>query len=878
MPSTLYVSTSLCTFKDHTMPYEKSKPLCAGVLADLYYIRAWVMQNHLKFCRIVYCSQYKYPFLIGHQKKLMLAVRKLSEVQRAEQQARVESSVISTVEQRQPPNILTIGPQESIDTASPGDTCHSPRATKLTSFQDSELSSELQTAMISAYANTNNDRSNRVIQKSTNLVRQTSETIAYNRRDLSLRLQRTGNVQPGNGLRNASLESLERISSTQQENGKSGMAQNMRYNSLPRGPTRDGRAGSIQACLQGCTAPAVPPKPRPLQQQRSLPSQAAATLSAFSPPHTPTKKVSSSPTPAAILPEYTQYHGVTVAPATFVFPNPVSKFSKVKVGDAMHRVVYPQPDPPHSPLNCQQPCSHDGSGPTTQLSYILPQRQLSETQSPVVVSVPTASSLSSSDSAPTLKKRSHSLNRRRTSSDGEAEDQHTLSYNASMDIRSAGGEGNVNLGGSSKSPGTSAYATMGRRVGRSHSVRNRTGLEERGVNRSQSFVIRQKRRGPPPPPPKRSSSTVSTGTGQEDAITTTDRNNNMTIVTSTNTMTNSATSNVVRIPSMDDNMNKYLHNDLRSPLSVRSIAAMLEKSGLGGQAVFNLGTPGNAAYDGVTTSSIHLGSRPLATTTTGSSNIMDREGFTTDESDDFEFSACFIQDRESSIRKNETASWLRANCNVQEHGTESLITCDDLVVEQANHDETELKDIEEELDKLERPPSQASSTETIPFAEEGNLTIKQRPRGVCSPMKEAEDVTPEGSLREDECRNTQEGPSEHQPANAVTKNPTNLQLCPSEVHLNLTESGTVKRRPKGKEISPQKVLTQNSAYQNLQKDSRQQSLSQPRERDRATSALPGSGREKPAISPKPVFVSLGQQGPLAITKKPLVLSATALGE
>uniref|UniRef100_UPI00358E9C10 caskin-2-like isoform X2 n=1 Tax=Myxine glutinosa TaxID=7769 RepID=UPI00358E9C10 len=812
---------------------------------------------------------------LGHQKKLMLAVRRLSEVQRAEQQARVESSVISPVEQRQPPNILTIGPQESIDAALPREMCHSPRSAKLSSFQDSELSSELQTAMISAYANTNNGRSNGVIQKSTSLVRRTSETIANNRGDLSLRLQRTGNVQPGNGLRNASLESLERISSTQQDNGKSRMAQSMRYNSLPRGPMRDGRVDNIPACLQGCTGPAVPPKPRPLQQQRSLPTQASATLSSFSPPHTPTKMVPSSPTPAAILPEYTQYHGVTVAPATFVFPSPVSKVSKVQTGDAMHRVVYPQPDPPHSPLNCKPSCSQDGSGPTPPFSYIIPQRQLSETQSPVVVSAPLASSLTSSDSAPTLKKRSHSLSRRRTSSDGEAEDQHTLSYNASMDIRSVGGEENGNVGGSSKSPGTSAYATMGRRVGRSHSVRNRTGLEERGVNRSQSFAVRQKRRGPPPPPPKRSSSTVSTGIGQEDAttsITTTDRNNNMTIVTSTNTMTNSATSNnVMPIPSIDDGMNKYVHNDLCSPLSVRSIAAMLEKSGLGGQTVFKLATPGNTEYDGVTTSSIHLGSRPLATSTTDNSNIMDREGFTTDQGDDFEFSACFIQDRESSIRKKETASWLRANCNMQEHVMESL-TCDDLIVEQTNQDEMELKNIEE-LDKIERPPSQASSTETIPFAEEGNLTIKQRPRGVCSPMKEAEDVAPEGSLGEDECRDAQEGPLEHRPANAVTENPTNLQLCPGEVHLNLTESGTVKRRPKGKEISPQKVLA--PVFGKPVSDSRQQSLPQPRERDRTTSALPASGRGKPAISPKPVFVSLGQQGPLAITKKPLVLSATA---
>ncbi|KAM8785744.1 caskin-2 isoform 2-T3 [Rhynchonycteris naso] len=71
---------------------------------------------------------------------------------------------------------------------------------------------------------------------------------------------------------------------------------------------------------------------------------------------------------------------------------------------------------------------------------------------------------------------------------------------------------------------------------------------------------------------------------------------------------------------------------------------------------------------------------------------------------------------------------------------------------------------EEDLGPEGTPPSRGSSGEGLPFAEEGNLTIKQRPKPACPPPRE----TP----------------------------------VPAGLDFNLTESDTVKRRPKCREREP----------------------------------------------------------------------------
>ncbi|KAM9843796.1 caskin-2 isoform 2-T3 [Aulostomus maculatus] len=79
---------------------------------------------------------------LGHQKKLMLAVKKLCDIQRAINQAESSQGTL----RRRAPGALHLVTIEPPDTASE---CSSPHTPKMMTFQDSELSAELQSAMCS---------------------------------------------------------------------------------------------------------------------------------------------------------------------------------------------------------------------------------------------------------------------------------------------------------------------------------------------------------------------------------------------------------------------------------------------------------------------------------------------------------------------------------------------------------------------------------------------------------------------------------------------------------------------------------------------------------------------------------------------------------
>ncbi|NXA35955.1 CSKI2 protein, partial [Eudromia elegans] len=74
---------------------------------------------------------------LGHQKKIMLAVKKLRDLRKSLSQAE------ATLARRKVPGALDIVTIESLENGE----CHSPHTPKMTTFQDSELSHELQTAM-----------------------------------------------------------------------------------------------------------------------------------------------------------------------------------------------------------------------------------------------------------------------------------------------------------------------------------------------------------------------------------------------------------------------------------------------------------------------------------------------------------------------------------------------------------------------------------------------------------------------------------------------------------------------------------------------------------------------------------------------------------
>ncbi|MEQ2311901.1 hypothetical protein AMECASPLE_025365, partial [Ameca splendens] len=81
---------------------------------------------------------------LGHQKKLMLAVKKLCDIQKADLQADSSSGTL----RRKAPGALHLVTIESPDASSE---CSSPHTPMMVTFQDSELSAELQTAMASHY-------------------------------------------------------------------------------------------------------------------------------------------------------------------------------------------------------------------------------------------------------------------------------------------------------------------------------------------------------------------------------------------------------------------------------------------------------------------------------------------------------------------------------------------------------------------------------------------------------------------------------------------------------------------------------------------------------------------------------------------------------
>uniref|UniRef100_A0A8K9V6X4 Caskin-2 n=1 Tax=Oncorhynchus mykiss TaxID=8022 RepID=A0A8K9V6X4_ONCMY len=81
---------------------------------------------------------------LGHQKKMMLAVKKLCDIQRAILAAESGQGTL----RRKPPGALHLVTIEPPDSASD---CPSPHTPKMLTFQDSELSAELQTAMSSHY-------------------------------------------------------------------------------------------------------------------------------------------------------------------------------------------------------------------------------------------------------------------------------------------------------------------------------------------------------------------------------------------------------------------------------------------------------------------------------------------------------------------------------------------------------------------------------------------------------------------------------------------------------------------------------------------------------------------------------------------------------
>lgn len=282
----------------------------------------------------------------------------------------------------------------------------------------------------------------------------------------------------------------------------------------------------------------------------------------YTPPHTPTKTRTSS-------------SSSTSSAQSVASPQSKHKPSHFSQGERPQspRSHSNQSPPHHRGALCTQPQPQQFyPQPQTHPQHHPPQPQVTDvkdsqqSQLPLLC-LPPEGDISEGEGGE-KKKRAHSLNRYAVS-DGEGDEP--VSGRNGGKAAPAGGQGSS----VSRAEGEK-YATVTHRVSRSHSVRNQDKNASR--NQTQSFALRQKKKGPPPPPPKRSSSAISSS------------NSNLADA-NTQPQTHATTGGLLDVPYHQQRRASDLGVSVEtapvetnSAGSVRSIAAMLEMSSIGGGA------------------------------------------------------------------------------------------------------------------------------------------------------------------------------------------------------------------------------------------------------------------------------------------------------
>ncbi|XP_067390332.1 caskin-1 isoform X2 [Emydura macquarii macquarii] len=725
---------------------------------------------------------------LGHQKKLMLAVKKLAEIQKAEY-VKYESG---TLKKKAPQSLDVLAieppPQDSAE-------CQSP---KMTTFQDSELSNELQVAL------TGPGEVPEGQEKQANHVAHVREGAGYrapssrhvHENSLSGRAKHISSSQEllGDGPKGSSA-AMSKSQEYLTEEGKEGPP------STPKEvrPVRHGHT------VKRASVPPVPGKPR-----QSFPPAAGR----FTPPQTPTKPRPSSP-------------------QTLIVPHATAKVKPTPQ-------LLQQVDRPLSPRSLPQSPTHRGfayvmpqpvegeglaghpSGPLAQAVPVLP------VSVPVLCLPPPSGEAEEEPGRP--KKRAHSLNRYAVS-DSEQERGELLV------------------------PDAGPYATVQRRVGRSHSVRAPSG-GDKNVNRSQSFAVRPKKKGPPPPPPKRSSSAISSTNLADDF---TKEGEGEAAGGGGEEEEEEEEEEAARAGSREQRRASDFGGsvDTGSAGSVKSIAAMLEMSSIGGGArALGLQKPlagggkgpeGYYLHPGV---AVHLASPEHSRVATVLATVKHKDAIGLDGE---------VVNRRRTISGPITGLFAsarreRADSVRSEAGKEGGPA--------------------ERLRAESGGSPQNSSSENIPFAEEGNLTIKQRPRQMAPAKGEAgEGLSP--ALRHGDLAKVE--------ASATLKRRIrSKQSQQDSVKFILTESDTVKRRPKCKDKEQGLEPAPLSVYQNGTGTAKRRPASEMSgaespplplpapptgaRQDGLEPAPPAAGGEpkkpvKPPVSPKPVLTPQAQKVP-----------------
>lgn len=375
----------------------------------------------------------------------MLAVKKLAEIQKA-------SEGRNTLRKKPP------AAQEVMAIESPPNDSGECLSPKMSTFQDSELSGELQAA-----------------------------------------LTRPADLQDGPEVRPNSALSAQQRARSLHENSVNKSRDSEEHSGPPRKEARTMRQSS-----QGGQRSVSSAQPKPRQ------SYPQGTGPPYTPPQTPTK--TKPPTSQSVATSQCK-------------PKPGPQLQTEKTSSRSHQQSSNQRSHPHQAAQPAEPVEATAPGPVSVPLLCLP---------------PESDEACDEHGQP--KKRAHSLNRYAVS-DGELERDE-------LNIPDSGGK----------------YATVQHRVGRSNSMKGQT---DKNVNRSQSFALRQKKKGPPPPPPKRSSSAISSSSS------------NLTEVPK-----ETSSGPLLEVPYQPQRRASDLGGtvDTGSAGSVRSIAAMLEMSSIGGGA------------------------------------------------------------------------------------------------------------------------------------------------------------------------------------------------------------------------------------------------------------------------------------------------------
>uniref|UniRef100_A0A673AMA0 Caskin-2 n=1 Tax=Sphaeramia orbicularis TaxID=375764 RepID=A0A673AMA0_9TELE len=384
---------------------------------------------------------------LGHQKKLMLAVKRLCDLQRSRNH--VDRTGGGTL-QRKPPAALELVAIEHTPThnvhahvrsdAPSDDCCPSPRTPRtLLSFQDSELSAELQSAMMGRAGG--------------------GATEAFCIRGVA-----------SAAAISAMSVSQESISMRSRGSGNSGNSGNSRTPSQSEESLASG--GAAEETKHGGGSPGGRNRQRPTemwehQSRSSTPSK--LPFSPLTPPLTPSK-----------MPR-------------FAYPAVPPKAKHFQSPSRLYQPQHHAPPSPTSPSPQASPTQKGFSylqaqaGGALEAPRVLPKPLAGAI--PLLVPRPGPGPTSDTQRGP-HKKRSQSLTRYALS-DGEPDDDDDPSPPCN----------------SSSSAIMPSYATLSRRPGRGLS--SATGAQ-RHINRSHSFAVRSRRKGPPPPPPKRMSSVSGT--------------------------------------------------------------------------------------------------------------------------------------------------------------------------------------------------------------------------------------------------------------------------------------------------------------------------------------------------------------------------------